>query len=264
MSQPPPTPPNPTAAPAPPLDQLAPVIDVQGLGKRFGAVEALTDVSFKVARGKSVGLLGPNGAGKTTTIHLLLGLTTPSSGRIGLLGLDLKRHRRRIMQRINFVSSEVSLPANLTAWESLNIFAKLYGLRRPRAAILSLLESFGIEQALKRRAGSLSSGQLTRLNLCKALLNDPELLLLDEPTASLDPDMALTVRQRLKSLQEERGLTIVYTSHNMREIEAMCQRVIFLRRGRVALTGTPAEITRAAAKGSLEEVFIDLARREGD
>ena len=236
------------------------VIEAFGLAKRFGAVQAVDGISFHACRGEILGLLGPNGAGKTTTIQMLLGLTTPSAGRARILGHDLATERRAILQRVNFSSAYVALPANLTVWENLNVFAKLYGIRRPRGKILGLLDLFEIPQALNRVTGALSTGQLTRLNLCKAFLNDPEVLFLDEPTASLDPDIADKVRTTLARLQRERRVTMVYTSHNMREVEILCDRVVFLSRGRLVAEGSPRELLDRASRGTLDEVFIAIAR----
>jgi ABC-2 type transport system ATP-binding protein len=240
-----------------------PVIEVENLTKRFDAVMAVRDLSFAVRRGEILGLLGPNGAGKTTTIQLLLGLTAPTSGRVRLFGLDIARHRREILQRVNFSSAYVSLPFNLSVRENLEVFARLYGVTDRRQRIARLLELFEIPEVADTVTGKLSSGQVTRVNLCKAFLNDPEVLFLDEPTASLDPDIAEKVRSALKRVQRERRVTIVYTSHNMREIELVCDRVIFLSRGRVVAEGTPREILERADEESLEKVFITIARGGG-
>lgn len=236
------------------------VIQVDRLTKRFGELTAVDNLSFTVHKGEIVGLLGPNGAGKTTTIHLLLGLTSPTSGTMRVLDLDVAAQRHQILQRVNFSSAYVALPSNLTVYENLSIFARLYGLRKVREKIERLLELFEIPETRNRITGTLSSGQLTRLNLCKALLNDPEVLFLDEPTASLDPDIADKVRSTLRHIHRERGVTMLYTSHNMREIELMCGRVIFLSRGRIVAEGTPAEILQRANSHSLEDVFISIAR----
>ncbi len=236
------------------------VIEVKGMTKRFGDVVAVDGVSFGVRRGEILGLLGPNGAGKTTLIHLMLGLVTPTAGGARLFGLEIGRNRRRILARVNFSSAYIALPSNLTVWENLNIFARLYGLRKPRAKIDMLLELFEVPGVINRKTGALSSGQITRVNLCKAFLNDPEVLFLDEPTASLDPDIAAKVRATLRRIQRERGVTMIYTSHNMREIELMCDRVVFLARGRVVVEGPPEEVLRRARSASLEEVFVAIAR----
>lgn len=237
-----------------------PIIEVHRLTKHFGDVTAVNALSFTVDKGEILGLLGPNGAGKTTTIQMLLGLTTPTSGDIRIFGLDVRKHRLAILQRVNFSSAYVSLPSNLTGRENLTVFARLYGVRKPQQKIDALLNLFEIPQARDRVSGALSSGQLTRLNLCKAFLNDPEVLFLDEPTASLDPDIADKVRSTLRQIQRERGVTILYTSHNMREIELMCDRVIFLSRGNIVAEGAPKEILERARTQSLEDVFISIAR----
>ncbi len=237
-----------------------PVLEVEHLTKRFDDVTAVDDLSFSARRGEILGLLGPNGAGKTTTIQLLLGLTTPTSGRIRLLELDLHRHRREILQRVNFSSAYISLPFNLSVRENLDVFARLYGVRDRTRRIAELVELFEIPEVLPAVTGRLSSGQVTRVNLCKAFLNDPEVLFLDEPTASLDPDIAEKVRTALKRVQRERGVTMVYTSHNMREIELVCDRVIFLSHGALVAEGTPREILERADSESLEKVFITIAR----
>ena len=238
----------------------SPVIEVGELTKRFEDVVAVDRLSFSVKRGEIFGLLGPNGAGKTTTIQLLLGLTTPTSGSARVLGLDVTRERRRVLQRVNFSSAYISLPSNLTVRQNLKVFALLYGVRHAARRVRELLDLFGIPDIADRATGALSSGQLTRVNLCKAFVNDPEVLFLDEPTASLDPDIADKVRTALKGVQRERGVTIVYTSHNMREIEIMCDRVLFLSRGRAVTEGTPREVVERARGASLEEVFIAIAR----
>ena len=236
------------------------VIEVERLTKRFGEVTAVDDLSFSARRGEILGLLGPNGAGKTTTIQLLLGLTTPTTGAIRLFDLDLHRHRREILKRVNFSSAYISLPFNLSVRENLDVFGRLYGVRNRRHRIAELLELFEIPEVVDSVTGKLSSGQVTRVNLCKAFLNDPEILFLDEPTASLDPDIAEKVRAALKSVQRERGVTMVYTSHNMREIELVCDRVIFLSHGKLVAQGTPREILERADSESLERVFITIAR----
>ena len=237
-----------------------PVIAVTQLTKRFGSVAAVNNLSFTVMPGQIFGLLGPNGAGKTTTIQLLLGLITPTSGHACLFGLDVRQHRRAVLQRVNFSSAYVSLPTNLTVWENLYVFARLYGIRKPQKKIASLLELFDMSHVTTTVTGALSSGQLTRLHLCKAFINDPDILFLDEPTASLDPDIAVKVRATLRHMQRERRVTIVYTSHNMREIEHMCDEVLFMARGQAVTQGAPQDVIARTRTASLEEVFITIAR----
>jgi ABC-2 type transport system ATP-binding protein len=241
----------------------APVLIARNLRKCFGDLTAVDGITLELRRGEILGLLGPNGAGKTTTIQLLLGLTTPTEGEIELFGLDLARHRREILQRVNFSSTYVSLPSNLTVWENLNVFARLYGVRRPRQRIDELLELFGIPEVRNRVMGALSSGQQTRIHLAKALINEPEILFLDEPTASLDPDISEKVREVLRRVRTERGVSMIYTSHNMAEVELMCDRVVFVSGGRIVTEGTPAEIVQRASSRSLEDLFISIARLDG-
>ena len=251
------------AEPTEPIETTAHAIEIRNLTKRFGEVTAVDRLSFTVARGEIFGLLGPNGAGKTTTIQLLLGLTTPTSGEIRVLGMSMPAQRLAILARVNFSSAYISLPSNLTVRENLRVFAGLYGVPKPRARIDALLELFEVTETAERTTGALSSGQLTRVNLCKAFLNEPEVLFLDEPTASLDPDIAEKVRTVLRRLQRERGVTIIYTSHNMREVEVLCDRVLFIARGRSVAEGPPREVIERAQSDSLEDVFIAIAR-DGD
>jgi len=238
----------------------SPIIHVAHLSKRFDNILAVNDLSFSIAPGEMVGLLGPNGAGKTTVLQLLLGLTTPTAGEVRIFGYNVQHQRQAILQRVNFASAYMSLPSNLTVRENLTVFARLYGLRKAQKKIQALLDVFDLSHVYEHLTGALSSGQLTRVHLCKALLNDPEVLLLDEPTASLDPAIAATVRATLQQLQQERGITMLYTSHNMREIEAMCDRLIFLSRGRIITQGTPQEVLTRARLDSLEALFITIAR----
>jgi len=239
---------------------MANAVDVQSLRKTFGKVTAIEELSFHVETGEIVGLLGPNGAGKTTAISILLGLVTPTSGKVRILGLDLPKDRIAILEKCNFTSAYVNLPGNLKVMENLVVFAGLYGVRNPKSKIMALLERFEIGHLHDRISGALSAGESTRVNLCKALLNDPELMLLDEPTASLDPDMADKVRKFLRELQKERGISMVYTSHNMRDVEEVCDRVLFMQKGRILTQGTPAQILEKFQESSLEEVFIRVAR----
>jgi ABC-2 type transport system ATP-binding protein len=230
------------------------------LTKRFERVTAVNEISFEIYQGEILGMLGPNGAGKTTTIQMLLGVTTPTSGQIRILGLDLDRRRDEILSQVNFSSSYVSLPQSLTVWENLRVFAQLYHVRNYREKIDRLLSVFEILHLRDTVSRKLSTGQLTRVSLAKALLNDPKILFLDEPTASLDPDIADKTRSMLKTIRAQSGLTILYTSHNMREMEEMSDRIIFLNKGEIISTGTPAEIMKRYQGEDLEEVFLKVAR----
>jgi ABC-2 type transport system ATP-binding protein len=237
-----------------------PVLRVTELVKRFGDFTAVNGVNFSIAPGEILGLLGANGAGKTTAINLLLGLITPSSGRIEVFGRDLAHHRTAILREMNFCSTYTNLPGNLLVWQNLTVFGKLYGVPHLPRRIDEVLELLEISHLKKRVAGHLSAGESTRLNLCKALLNRPRLLLLDEPTASLDPDIADKVRKVVRRVCDEDGVTMLYTSHNMRDVEEVCDRVVFLHKGRILHEGTPHEIVARFQEKSLEEVFIRVAR----
>jgi ABC-2 type transport system ATP-binding protein len=238
------------------------VIEARNLRKTFGETIALNDLSFDLRRNEIVGLLGVNGAGKTTALNMLLGLTTPTAGTIRIFGKDLMSHRVEILRRANFASAYVALPGNLTVAQNLYVFAKLYGVKNHRARIAELLELLEISALRKRVTGQLSAGESTRVQLCKAFINDPELLMLDEPTASLDPDIADKVRKFVRHRQRERGSAILYTSHNMRDIEEVCDRIIFIHRGKVVTSGPPAEVVAHFKRESLEDVFIQIARSE--
>lgn len=246
------------------MPDATPILEADRLVKQFGDFTALGGLSFRVAPGESLGLLGVNGAGKTTAMNLLLGLTTPTSGEVRMFGKELWKHRIEILKKVNFSSAYTSLPSNLLVWQNLLVFAKLYGVAKPKQRIDGLLELLDITHLRKSVNGRLSAGESTRVNLAKALLNEPKLLLLDEPTASLDPDIADRVRKLLRKLQKETGLSILYTSHNMRDIEEVCDRLIFLHGGRVLAEGTPGEVHARFNRTSLEDLFIGVARGEID
>lgn len=238
------------------------VIEVERLVKEFGGAPAVRGVSFKVYEGEICGLLGPNGAGKTTTIQMLLDIVTPTSGAIRIFGMPMPAEREKILSRLNFSSPYVSLPNNLKVWENIYTFARLYGVRDIAGKVAELSALFDIRGLLPKMTSELSTGQMTRLNLTKALLNDPALLLLDEPTASLDPDIADRTRELLLRIQRERGVTILYTSHNMAEVEEICDRVIFLAGGVIRDEGTPAELVKKYGRKDLNDVFLAIARDE--
>lgn len=236
------------------------VIAVQNLRKVFGTTTAVDGISFSVPKGEILGFLGPNGAGKTTTIAMLLGLLTPTSGAIRIFDQAMPGARQHILQRVNFSSPYTNMPYGLPVSTNLKIFSRLYTVPNAAKKVQELAETFGVSHLLGRRTMTLSSGETARVNLLKAFLNDPEILFLDEPTASLDPEAADTVRSLLLKLQKERGLTIFYTSHNMQEVERLSHRIMFLHRGKIIAEGTPESVRQQ--HGGLEEFFIALARSE--
>lgn len=237
------------------------LVEVKGLTKVFnGYKRAVDNISFEMYEGEILGLIGPNGAGKTTTLQMLLGLTTPTDGEIRIFGLDIRTAREEILKQVNFSSSYISLPFSLTVEENLTVFSRLYNVKEHRKRIRELLSVFEILDIKDLPTRRLSSGQITRVCLCKALLNNPRILFLDEPTASLDPDIADKTRMLLREIKKNQGLSILYTSHNMKEMEEMCDRVIFMDRGRIIASGDPGSIVRRFGGSSLEEVFIKIAR----
>ncbi len=241
------------------------LLEVEHLTKLFGKFKAVDDISFSVREGEIVGLLGPNGAGKSTTIHTILGLISATAGQVRIFGKPFNQNREDILQQMNFTAPYVAFPMRLTVFENLMIFARLYGIRSPALKIIELLELFAIEHLKKKPVSRLSSGENTRVGLCKAFLNEPKLLLLDEPTAYLDPQVAFQVRQVLLEMQQSYGTAILYSSHNMAEVEEMCGRIIFLSRGRIIATGSPIEVTQTILaedrnEPALQEVFLRVAR----
>ncbi|MBI2637190.1 MAG: ABC transporter ATP-binding protein [Parcubacteria group bacterium] len=230
------------------------VLEVADLKKSYGKFDALRGISFSVSAGEILGFLGPNGAGKTTTIQILLQIITPNAGAVKIFGMDAFRNREAVLTRMNFTSAYVYLFGSLTVWENLKVFAMLYGVRgTDRAA--KLLREFEAEDLKDKKAITLSSGQLTRVMVVKALLNNPELLLLDEPTSSLDPDIAAKMREILKEIHRTRNISMLYTSHNMAEIEEMCDRVIFLSHGKIVANDTPEKLTALIPNHDLRVTF---------
>jgi ABC-2 type transport system ATP-binding protein len=239
-----------------------PIVEVSSLQKRFGDFTAVDGISFEIHPGEILGLLGPNGAGKTTTIQMLLGLITPTAGSIRMFGLDLERHRETILSQINFSSTYISMPYSLTVEENLRVVARLYGLKDVTRRIDGVVKQLEMEEFRNKVTRKLSSGQMTRLSLAKAFLTEPKVLFLDEPTASLDPDIAHKIRALLREVRQSAGMSILYTSHNMREMEMMSDRIIFLQRGKIVAEGTAQEITARFGETDLEEVFLRLAREK--
>ena len=246
---------------AAPGDQAeTPVLELAQVGKRYGATAAVDGVSFSVGRNEIVGLVGPNGAGKTTTINMVLGVLEPSSGTIRVGGIDLAAERSRALEQTNFAAVYAPLPGNLTVYENLRVFGLIYGVAGLRARIGELLAQFELERFRNVKCGVLSSGEQTRVGLAKAMLNRPRLLLLDEPTASLDPSAARDIRARIHESAAQGSSGILWTSHNMYEVEEVCDRVLFLSRGRILLEGDPRTLPDEHGKTSLEELFVAVAR----
>ena len=241
----------------------SPPIAVERLVKIYKTVAAVDGISFSLAPGTITALLGGNGAGKTTTIASIMGLITPTSGRVSVLGAQMPQQRYRVLQRMNFESPYVEVPMRLTVRQNLTVLGKLYDVENLRQRIAELGHELDLVDLLDRPTGNLSAGQKTRVSLAKALINSPDVLLLDEPTASLDPDTADWVRGRLERYCRDRHATVLLASHNMSEVERLCERVIMLKRGRIEDDDTPAKLLRRYGRSTLEEVFLDVARGNG-
>ncbi|MCX5807078.1 MAG: ABC transporter ATP-binding protein [Proteobacteria bacterium] len=236
------------------------ILGINNLTKHYGAIKAVDDVSLEVNPGEIVGLLGPNGAGKTTIINMILGILKPTSGSVVILGKDIKNHRSEVSSKMNFAAVYAHLPANLTVRQNLLVFGMLYGQKNLKEKISLFLQDFGLQKFADTKAGLLSSGETSLLSLAKAVINNPSLLLLDEPTASLDPSIARVIREKTKSYAVSTGAAILWTSHNMSEIEAVCDRVLFLSHGKILLSGNPTTLPEQYGKKNLEELFIAVAR----
>lgn len=233
------------------------VIEVRNLVKIYGSgpksFTAVNNISFSVKEGEILGFLGPNGAGKTTTIQLLMGLLTPTSGSVSYFGKDIQSNREEILEQVNFSSTYTNLPWNLTVWENLTYLSYLYSIKNRKARVKEIVETFRLEEILHKSIGQLSAGQMTRVNIAKAFLNSPKILLLDEPTASLDPDVALYIRDFIQSERKKYSLSILFTSHNMSEVEELCDRVLFINHGEIIANDTPEKLAR-----SIELCHVEL------
>ena len=249
---------SPSGSPLPP----EPILVVRNLRKAYRETVAVDGISFAVAPGEIVGLLGPNGAGKTTTVNMILGVLEPSDGTITIDGLDLLKRRSAALSFTNFAAVYAALPGNLTVEQNLRVFGMLYCVSSLTAGIEAMLERFDLKRFRGTRSGVLSSGEQTRLSLAKALLNCPKLLLLDEPTASIDPAIARTVRATIRSFAEENQSAVLWTSHNMYEVEEVCHRVLFLSRGRILLEGDPKALPRQHGVTNLEDLFVQVANEQ--
>jgi ABC-2 type transport system ATP-binding protein len=238
----------------------SPPVELRDLHKVYGDVVAVDGISLTLEAGKVTALLGGNGAGKTTTISMLLGLVVPTSGEVRVLGADMLTERDKVLHRINFESPYVVMPQRLTVAENLEVFGRLYGLRDLKGRVAEVAADMQIEDLMQRQVGELSAGQKTRIALAKALLNAPELLLLDEPTASLDPDTADWVRTKLEAFMAHYGSTLLLASHNMAEVERMAHRVVMLDNGRIVADDTPKGLIETYGRENLEDVFLDIVR----
>ncbi|MBI2018144.1 ABC transporter ATP-binding protein [Candidatus Daviesbacteria bacterium] len=245
------------------------ILEVKNLRKSFGDFLAIDDISFSLGEGKILGFLGPNGAGKSTTIYCLLGLIDPDFGQISIFGKDIKKARSEILKQVNYASAEFHLPWNLKLWECLFVFGKLYEVKNINKRIDELLEIFEISHLKNKHIRELSFGQRARGNLVKALLNKPKILLLDEPMASMDPDVVDKGINLIKQIQKEEKISILYTSHNMWEIEQVANHVVFIKHGKIIAQGSPLELTKQVLQlesdePNLREVFIQLSRVKRD
>jgi len=240
----------------------SPAVSVKNLSKQYKTVNAVNDISFDVARGSITALLGGNGAGKTTTIAMLLGVLEPTAGSVTMLGHDMLKNPHAALQRMNFSSPYVDLPRRLTVRQNLTIYAMLYSMKDAKERIAELANDLKLDEFIDRPYGRLSAGQQTRVSLAKSLINRPELLLLDEPTASLDPDTADRLRQYIDDYRRQTGAAVLLASHNMREVERLCDHVLMMKAGRIIDQGRPSDLTRKYDQRDMEDVFLHLARRE--
>ena len=237
-----------------------PVIEINNLTKQFNNTLAVKNISFKVGKGKIIGLLGPNGCGKTTTIGMMLGLIKPSSGSVIISGQNIEYNRTRLLEKMNFISPYVELPKKLSVEENLKVYGRLYGVENLNDKISDLMEKLNLTEFRKRKTGELSSGQKNRVSLAKALINDPEILLLDEPTASLDPDVGDYVRSFIENYASTKGSTILLASHNMNEVERLCSEVMMMKNGEIIDRGKSKDLINKHGRKNLEEVFLKIVR----
>ena len=237
-------------------------IEIKNLNKNYNNILAVKDLNFKINKGSIVGLLGPNGCGKTTTIGMMLGLIKPSSGSVFISGKNIENenNRTKILEKVNFISPYVELPKKLTIEENLKVYGKMYGVNNLKEKISELMEQLNLFEFKKRKTGELSSGQKNRVSLAKALINDPEILLLDEPTASLDPDVGDYIRTYIENFASKKGTTILLASHNMNEVERLCNEVMMMKKGEIIDKGTCNDLIKKHGRKNLEETFLKIVR----
>ena len=237
-------------------------IEIKNLSKHFNNIEAVKNINFKINKGSIVGLLGPNGCGKTTTLGMMLGLIKPSSGAVFIndQNIESEKNRTKILEKMNFISPYVELPKKLTVEENLKVYGKMYGVNNLQDKIFNLMKQLNLSEFKKRKTGELSSGQKNRVSLAKALINDPEILLLDEPTASLDPDVGDYIRTYLEGFASKKGATILLASHNMNEVERLCNEVMMMKNGKIIDQGTCSSLINKHGRKNLEETFLKIVR----
>ena len=239
-------------------------IEINNLSKQYKRASAVKNISFKINKGKTIGLLGPNGCGKSTTIGMMLGLIKPTSGVVLINGKNIENNRTNLLEKINFISPYIELPKKLTIQENLEIYGRLYGVKNLKNKILELMEMLNLTEFRKRKTGELSSGQKNRVSLAKALINDPEILLLDEPTASLDPDVGDYVRGVIENFSSKNNATILLASHNMNEVERLCDEVMMMKNGEIIDQGKSVDLISKHGRKNLEEVFLKIVRDENE
>ena len=235
-------------------------IEVNNLAKRFKNALAVNNISFKINKGTIIGLLGPNGCGKSTTIGMMLGLIKPTSGTVVINGQNIENNRTSLLEKMNFISPYIELPKKLTVEENLKVYGRLYGVKNLEGKISEIMEKLNLTEFKKRKTGELSSGQKNRVSLAKALINDPEILLLDEPTASLDPDVGDNIRTFIEDFASKKGATILLASHNMNEVERLCHEVMMMKDGKIIDKGKSSDLINKHGRKNLEEVFLKIVR----
>jgi ABC-2 type transport system ATP-binding protein len=235
-------------------------IQIKNLSKNYNNILAVKDMNFEISKGSIIGLLGPNGCGKSTTIGMILGLIKPSSGKVLINGQNIENNRTNLLEKMNFISPYIELPKKLTVEENLKVYGRLYGIKNLEIKISELIDKLNLAEFKKRKTGELSSGQKNRVSLAKALINDPEILLLDEPTASLDPDVGDYIRTFIEEFVKKKNTTILLASHNMNEVERLCDEVMMMKKGKIIDKGKSNELINKHGRKNLEEVFLKIVR----